>query len=151
MFKTLVDAKDFRLWRAGHNITSAEAAELLGVSRRTVWTWEAGRILTPRDMAERLANADVILAARSAAGQVPSKTRAMSQRALTAKIKAYRTEAYAKRLADFAAAHKAWDAAWAAAGFPDSMLKDQPIQETPADGIARVNRELMDLFGTTGE
>lgn len=143
MFKVIIDAKDFRLWRAGHNITSAEAAELLGVSRRTVWTWEAGRSLTPRDLAERLAKADAILAARAASGQLPSKARVASQRQKQA-VKAYWVESAEARKEAFKAAKRKWLERGCTGLSSDGV-------ETREEYMARVNRELIDLFGSTGE
>ena len=143
MFKVIIDAKDFRLWRAGHNITSAEAAELLGVSRRTVWAWEAGRSLTPRDLAERLAKADAILVTRAASGQLPSKARAASQRQKQA-IKAYWVASAKAREEAIKAARRKW----LERGCTGQSRDDA---ETREEYMARVNRELIDLFGTTGE
>lgn len=43
------NGRDFRTWRESLRLTQAEAARLLGVSRRSVINWEAGEAepLTP--------------------------------------------------------------------------------------------------------
>ena len=139
MLKVLIDAKDLRVWRAGHNITLAETASLLGVSRQSVSNWENGRVNTPRNLAERLAKADVALAGHDNATASAPK---LNKRDLAREIKAHRVKATEARIALREEQRRQFFA---------GLIETMPPQETIDEHNERVNRELIDLFGTTGE
>lgn len=56
---------ELRLWRVSRDLTCEALATHLGVSRRTLWTWETGRASIPSDLAARLSLVEAHLASEA--------------------------------------------------------------------------------------
>ena len=125
MVLELLDAASLRAWRAGQGLKCAELAALIGVTRRTLWTWETGRANLPFSLPAQLAH----IAAQRSAGAVLAP--------ITPPTKA---------------AVRAWKRAQVAARHTTmqrTRLAFLPYEHTePQDVfVARVRREGVELFG----
>jgi transcriptional regulator with XRE-family HTH domain len=136
--KTSYDAEELRVWRARENLTAKEAADLLGVSRGTLWAWEAGRY--PRDLMERMEKAKAIHAARQGVG-APARAISPDAKANLKAAKRFRLEEWAKRAALMDVDPK---------GRATYSLAND-YRETHDEALARIDRETIAKFGITGK